>query len=338
MRQAVTQCPHDRLFILTDTHTRDYCLPLIESMEAVDGHELITIAPGDEHKNLETLAEVWSQLSHRGGTRHSLLLNLGGGMVTDLGGFAASTFKRGITYINIPTTLLAMVDAAVGGKTGINFNGLKNEVGVFVPARFVLIDTEFLKSLDAENLRSGYAEMLKHGLISTEAHWADLVNFDMDRVDYKALQALVARSVAVKEQIVGQDPYERGIRKALNFGHTVGHAYESLSFREERPIPHGHAVAAGIVSELYLSHRSCGFPKEKLSQVVRYIKEYYAPFPFDCGDYGTLYELMTHDKKNEGGVIRFTLLGDVGDVRINQSVPKDAILESLDFYRENFGV
>ncbi len=334
LRQAVTQCPHDRLFILTDTHTRDYCLPLIESMEAVDGHELITIAPGDEHKNLETLAEVWSQLSHRGGTRHSLLLNLGGGMVTDLGGFAASTFKRGITYINIPTTLLAMVDAAVGGKTGINFNGLKNEVGVFVPARFVLIDTEFLKSLDAENLRSGYAEMLKHGLISTEAHWADLVNFDMDRVDYKALQALVVRSVAVKEQIVGQDPYERGIRKALNFGHTVGHAFESLALERDTPRLHGYAVAWGMVCELYFSSLRTGFPTDKLRQTVRFIKETYGSFAFDCKDYDRLYEFMTHDKKNEAGRINFTLLADVGDIRINQTATREEIFELLDFYRE----
>lgn len=335
LHQAIAQCPHDKLFILTDTHTSDLCLPLISGMTEVDGYELITIQPGDQHKNLTTLAAVWTELSTRGGTRHSLLLNLGGGMVTDLGGFAASTFKRGITYINIPTTLLAMVDAAVGGKTGINFNGLKNEVGVFSPARFVLIDAEFLKSLDAENLRSGYAEMLKHGLISTDAHWAELVTFDItDRVDYKALQSLVARSVAVKEHIVEQDPYEKGIRKALNFGHTVGHAFESLALEQGRPRLHGYAVAWGMVCELYLSCLHTGFPKDKLRQTVNFIKETYGTFDFDCKHYDRLYEFMTHDKKNEAGCINFTLLADVGDIRINQTATREEIFEMLDFYRE----
>ncbi len=334
LHQAVAQCPHDKLFILTDAHTRELCLPLINSMADVDGYELITIPPGDQHKNLETLAGVWNVLSSQGGTRHSLLLNLGGGMVTDLGGFAASTFKRGITYINIPTTLLAMVDAAVGGKTGINFNGLKNEVGVFSPARFVLLDTEFLKSLDAENLRSGYAEMLKHGLISTEAHWAELVIFDMESVDYRALQSLVAQSVAVKEHIVEQDPYEKGIRKALNFGHTVGHAFESLALELGTPRLHGYAVAWGMVCELYLSCLRTGFPKDKLHQTVQFIKETYGTFDFDCKQYDRLYEFMTHDKKNEAGRVNFTLLADVGDIRINQTATREEVFEMLDFYRE----
>ena len=168
-------------------------------------------------------------------------------MVTDLGGFAAATFKRGFAYINVPTTLLAMVDASVGGKTGINFNGLKNEVGVFAPADSVLIETEFLRSLDAQNFFSGYAEMLKHGLISNEAHWAELLNFNTDLIDYKYLKKLVGESVQVKENIVEQDPFEHGIRKALNLGHTVGHAFESLALAENRPVLHGYAVAWGIV-------------------------------------------------------------------------------------------
>lgn len=334
LEKAINECPHDRLFILTDTHTRDCCLPLIESFPCLKGYELLTIAPGDSHKNLKTLATVWDSLSNRGGTRHSLMLNLGGGMVTDLGGFAASTFKRGITYVNIPTTLLAMVDAAVGGKTGINFNGLKNEVGVFSPARFVLLDTEFLKSLDAENLRSGYAEMLKHGLISTEAHWAELLNFDLEEIDYTALQRLVAQSVSIKEDIVRQDPYEKGIRKALNFGHTVGHAFESLALEQGNPRLHGYAVAWGMVCELYLSCLHTGFPKDKLRQTVQFIKETYGTFAFDCKQYDRLYEFMTHDKKNEADTINFTLLGQVGDIRINQTAGREEIFEMLDFYRE----
>ena len=259
-------------------------------------------------------------------------------MVTDMGGFAGATFKRGIRTINIPTTLMASVDAAVGGKTGINFNGLKNEIGSFYPPLCVFIDCEFLRTLDRDNILSGYAEMIKHGLISSMENYTSVMLYDIDTMNYSYLNQLVEQSVAVKERIVEEDPKEQGIRKALNFGHTIGHAYESLSFIQERPILHGHAVAAGIVSELYLSHVMCGFPMEKVRQVVYYIKEYYPAFGFDCTDYERLYELMTHDKKNEGDVINFTLLAQVGDVRINQSVTKARILESLDFYRESMGM
>ena len=331
--KALDKCAYDKLFVLTDEHTRELCLPLVDTCLPA-GRELITIAPGDCHKNLETLAYVWNELSNRKGTRRSLMLNLGGGMVTDLGGFAAATFKRGITYINIPTTLLAMVDASAGGKTGINFNGLKNEIGAFSPARFVLLDTEFLRSLDDENIRSGYAEMLKHGLISDTEHWAELLNFDPARPDYDALRSLVSRSVSIKERIVEQDPREKGIRKALNFGHTAGHAFESLALEQGRPRLHGYAVAWGIVCELYLSCLRTGFPKDKLRQTVQFIKETYGTFDFDCKQYDRLYEFMTHDKKNESDAVNFTLLADVGDIRINQTAGREEIFEMLDFYRE----
>ncbi len=331
--KALDKCAYDKLFVLTDEHTHELCLPLVDTCLPA-GRELITIAPGDCHKNLETLAYVWNELSNRKGTRRSLMLNLGGGMVTDLGGFAAATFKRGITYINIPTTLLAMVDASAGGKTGINFNGLKNEIGAFSPARFVLLDTEFLRSLDDENIRSGYAEMLKHGLISNTEHWAELLNFDPARPDYDALRSLVSRSVSIKERIVEQDPREKGIRKALNFGHTAGHAFESLALEQGRPRLHGYAVAWGIVCELYLSCLRTGFPKDKLRQTVQFIKETYGTFDFDCKQYDRLYEFMTHDKKNESDAVNFTLLADVGDIRINQTAGREEIFEMLDFYRE----
>ncbi len=328
---------YDKLFILTDTNTRSACYPLIRDTPALSDAPVFVTEAGDMHKNVESLSRIWTSLSDGGASRNSLLLNLGGGMVTDMGGFAGATFKRGIRTINIPTTLMASVDAAVGGKTGINFNGLKNEIGAFYPPLCVFIDCEFLRTLDRANILSGYAEMIKHGLISSMENYTSVMLYDIDTMNYTYLNELVARSVEVKERIVAEDPKERGIRKALNFGHTVGHAYESLSFRKERPILHGHAVAAGIVSELYLSHKRCGFPMEKVSQVVYYIKEYYPAFVFDCKDYDSLYELMTHDKKNESGIINFTLLGNVGDVRINQSVSKEVILESLDFYRESFG-
>ena len=338
LTRAIEQCPHDKLFILTDEHTHRLCLPLLKDVEVLKGAGEISIAPGDTHKNLATLASVWQVLSDGGATRHSLLLNLGGGMVTDLGGFAASTFKRGIAYINVPTTLLAMVDAAVGGKTGINFNGLKNEVGVFSPATSVLIETEFLRSLDAHNFFSGYAEMLKHGLISTTEHWAELLAFDTEDIDYALLKNLVGRSVQVKENIVREDPLERGIRKALNLGHTVGHAFESLALAEERPVLHGYAVAWGMVCELYLSFRKTGFPKDKMRQTIQFIKQNYGAFSFDCKSYDRLYELMQHDKKNTAGVINFTLLKDIGEIALNQTADKESIFEAFDFYRETMGV
>lgn len=337
LRQALAKHSYDKLFILTDDHTYRLCWPAISHLPCLQGAVSISIGPGDIHKNLETLAYVWNRLSTEGATRRSLLLNLGGGMVTDLGGFAAATFKRGISYINVPTTLLSMVDAAVGGKTGINFNELKNEIGAFAPASTVLIDCGFLKTLDTENILSGYAEMLKHGLISNTAHWSELVTFDMEHIDYDRLQQLVAQSVKVKEDIVEQDPYERGIRKALNLGHTVGHAFESFAL-QKRPVLHGYAVAWGMVCELYLSFLKTGFPKDKLHQTLRFIKDNYGRLDFTCDDYEALYGFMKHDKKNmASGVINFTLLGEVGDIRINQTASQEEIYELLDFYSEIMG-
>lgn len=338
LQEFLSSLKYDKLFILTDTNTKEKCFPLIGDVPAFRNAPVLVTEAGDTHKSVEYLSRIWSHLSNEGASRNSLLVNLGGGMITDMGGFAGATFKRGIRTVNIPTTLMASVDAAVGGKTGINFNGLKNEIGSFYPPLRVFIDCEFLRTLDRDNILSGYAEMIKHGLISSMENYTSVMLYDIDTMNYSYLNQLVAQSVSVKERIVAEDPKEQGIRKALNFGHTIGHAYESLSFHKERPILHGHAVAAGIVSELYLSHKLCDFPMEKLSQVVYYIKEYYPAFFFDCKDYDRLYEFMTHDKKNEGGVINFTLLGNVGDVRINQSVTKEKILESLDFYRESFGI
>ena len=333
---AVGECERDRIFILVDETTQRLCLPLVASFECLREAEIITIGATDSNKTLDSLSHVWSELQQGGATRHSLMVNLGGGMVTDLGGFAASTFKRGLNYINIPTTLLAMVDASVGGKTGINFGGLKNEIGVFSTAKSVILDTTFLKTMDHENICSGYAEMLKHGLISTDAGmWEELLNFDLDVIDYYQLGHMLADSVKVKERIVEEDPTERGIRKALNLGHTVGHAFESLALKRV-VVLHGYAVAWGLICELYLSHVKTGFPIEKMRQTVCFINEHYGKMPITCDDYPALLELMTHDKKNIGDAINFTLLGDVGDIRINQTATKEEIEEALDFYREGF--
>ena len=375
---AVAKSEHDRVFVLTDDTTHECCLPKVAALLAQYGAVPITIAHGDQHKTLAALGDVWTALQQGGATRHSLLINLGGGMITDLGGFAAATFKRGINFINIPTTLLAMVDAAVGGKTGINFGGLKNEIGAFADARFVIINTCFLDTLDAENLCSGYAEMLKHALISDERMWAEHVNFDLSQPDLTELQRMVAESIAVKERIVAEDPHEHGIRKALNFGHTIGHALEEFALQQaggavvsarllplarartapnnqltsggavvstapnsqltpgNRPLLHGYAVAFGLIGELYMSARKAGFPTERLHQTTRFIRENYAQTEFTCNDYPTLLNLMRHDKKNTSGVINFTLLHNIGDIRINQTATDEEIREALDFIREGY--
>ncbi len=333
---AIADCEHDRIFVLTDTVTSKCCWPKVSDFECLEGAECITIDATDVAKTLESTAHVWEGLQRGGATRHSLLINLGGGMVTDLGGFAASTFKRGINFINIPTTLLSMVDASVGGKTGINFGGLKNEIGVFNDSRYVILCTEFLKTLDDQNIRSGYAEMLKHGLINRDgdAMWRELVDFDITQPDLAQLQRMVADSVSVKEQVVTEDPHEHGIRKALNLGHTAGHAFESWAMRKGKPILHGYAVAYGLIPELYLAVLKTGFPVEVMRQAVRYIRGVYGMLPITCDDYPELIELMTHDKKNTAGIINFTLLGGVGDIIINQTATKKEIEEALDFFRE----
>lgn len=331
---AISECEHDRIFVLTDETTQQLCWPKIKNFKALKDCTPIIIKATDTHKNLDTLAEVWQALSNGGATRHSLMINLGGGMVTDLGGFAASTFKRGIDFINIPTTLLAMVDASVGGKTGINFGGLKNEIGVFSDSRFVIINTQFLDTLDHDNICSGYAEMLKHGLISDERTWAELVTFDLENPDLSQLQRMVADSIKVKERIVETDPHEHGIRKALNLGHTMGHAFESFAMRRGTPILHGYAVAYGLISELYMSARKTAFPTDRMHQTVRFIRENYGTINITCDDYPTLIELMHHDKKNTSGIINFTLLANVGDIRINQTANEEEIKEALDFFRE----
>ena len=351
LETAIGECHPDRLFVLTDDNTRRLCWPVVKNYGCLAAVQLITIPAGDEHKNLTSLSHVWQQLQQGGATRHSLMVCLGGGMVTDLGGFAASTFKRGIAFINIPTTLLAMVDASVGGKTGINFCGLKNEVGVFSEAQAVIICTRFLQTLDMQNVLSGYAEMLKHGLISNKEHWAELLRFPIESLNRQdaedssdgqdpsgGLASLLARSVAVKERIVEADPHEQGLRKALNLGHTIGHAIEEWSFTPTKPttspLLHGYAVAYGLVGELYLSAVKCHFPTDRLRQTVQFVREHYGTPAITCNDYPALLRLMTHDKKNTAGTINFTLLADIGELQLNQSATDEEICEALDFLRE----
>lgn len=337
--QVLEGYAYDRLFLLTDENTRRSCLPLLSASTKLATADLICIEPDDTHKTLQALASVWQALSDRHATRRSVMVNLGGGMVTDLGGFAAATFKRGIRYFNLPTTLLGAVDAAVGGKTGINFNGLKNEVGAFAPAEAVLVTTAFFASLSREHLLSGFAEMLKHGLISSLAVYEPLFSLDLTRPDSPEMLARLEESIAVKRRVVEEDPFEKGLRKSLNLGHTIGHAFESLSHHRHQPVQHGYAVAWGLVGELILSHRRLGFPLDTLRRFASYVREHYGTFVITCDDYDYLCERMTHDKKNAASdAINFTLLSDVGQVVINQTATRDEITLALDLYRDLFGI
>ena len=324
----------NRLFVITDSNTRQHVLPLLADNSFIAEAVNVNIEPGDIHKNLDSLASVWQQIGEAGGTRHSMVINLGGGVVTDLGGFAASTFKRGIPFINIPTTLLSAVDAAIGGKTGINFRGLKNEIGVFNEASDVIISTAFLATLPIEEVKSGYAEMLKHGLLKGQSTFDALLNYDITSGDPDHLLTLLQESVEIKADVVRQDPHEHGIRRALNLGHTAGHAFESYAMQRNAPIAHGYAVAWGLVIDAVLSHIVCHFDSKLIYRIADYVLKNYGAFHFTCDDYDALLELMRHDKKSQHGEINCTLLGAPGDIRIDCEIAPNTMKEAFDLYRD----
>ncbi|MDE6831690.1 MAG: 3-dehydroquinate synthase [Muribaculaceae bacterium] len=328
------------VFVLVDRNTEDTVLPRMQMLsKAIASATPISIAPGDDNKTVDALTHVWKQLSDNHATRSSVLINLGGGMVTDLGSFAASTFKRGIPFINVPTTLLAAVDASVGGKTGINFNGLKNEVGTFSDARKVIISTMFFNTLSMTQLRSGYAEMLKHGLIDSGQTFNTLLAYHVEQQDTDRLLTLLKDSVAVKQAIVDQDPREAGLRRALNLGHTVAHAFESVAIERKSPIPHGYAVAYGLVVAAVLSHMKLDFPSTELHKLSDYVRSNYGAFTITCDEYPHLLDIMSHDKKNlNPDTFNFTLLRAPGDVATDTLVTPAEITAALDIYRDLLGL
>ena len=328
------------VFLLVDENTASCVLPRLQAESTTAAKaRVITIAPGDVNKNIDTLAHVWQQLGELGATRASMLVNAGGGVVTDLGAFAASTFKRGIRFVNIPTTLLAAVDASVGGKTGINYNGLKNEVGTFCEADSVIVSSIFFNTLPATELKSGYAEMIKHALLTSTAEFDTLTSIDVTQCDSDRLLELLKRNIEVKRRIVAVDPHEKGLRRALNLGHTAGHAFESLAMERSNALPHGYAVAYGLIVALILSHMKLGFPTDSLYRLSRYVKENYGVFGITCDDYPRLLALMGHDKKNEQpGQVNFTLLHAPGEPEPGVTVGSDDITAALDIYRDLLGL
>ena len=329
-----------KTFVLVDVNTQSFVLPRLQALsQTVAGATLIVTRAGDMHKNLDSTQAIWKRLGDEGATRHSLLINVGGGVVTDMGAFAASTFKRGISFINVPTTLLGAVDASVGGKTGINFGSLKNQIGVFSQADTVIVSTLFFNTLTVEELRSGYAEMLKHGLLEDADTFNSLLGRHVEDIDPDTMLDLLQKSVLIKKDIVDTDPEEKNIRKALNLGHTAGHAFESLALERKSPIPHGYAVAYGLVTELVLSRMKLSFPSDVLHRFAAYVKEEYAGFHFTCDDYPRLLQLMHNDKKNlTAADINFTLLKNIGDVTIDCIVSEDDIKSALDITRDLLGI
>lgn len=304
-----------------------------------DGARLITIPAGDCNKSLETVTHVWDEMERMGATRRSLAINLGGGMVTDLGGFAAATYKRGLRFINVPTTLLGAVDAAVGGKTGFNYNGLKNEIGTFAPASEVIISTRYFDTLPIEEMKSGYAEVIKHAMLSDREELQRLLDHDFSApISHDDLLERLRRSVQVKVDIVDRDPNELGERKSLNLGHTIGHAFEALAMQQDKPIAHGYAVAWGLVAESILSHLHLRFPSEDVHLLGNFVRDNYRGFPFTCDDYDDLLALMRHDKKSRDGEITCTLLATIGDYRIDQTVTPDDVTAALDILRDHLGL
>lgn len=330
-----SQVKYSKLFILIDENSFKDCYPqLVEHVPAFKDAELIEIESGEVNKNIDVCLQIWSTLSELGADRKSLFVNLGGGVIGDMGGFIASTFKRGIDFINIPTTLLAQVDASVGGKVGIDLNHLKNEIGVFNNPKAVFVNSSFLNTLDKRQLLSGFAEIIKHALIADATYWKKVV--DVNLKDLDALDKLIETSVKIKNKVVIQDPQEYGLRKTLNFGHTIGHAIETCSLEETdiESLLHGEAIAIGMICETYLSYKLCGLPKEQLKEITDFILEKYTSLSIDHMDQQHLIELMGHDKKNEKGHINFSLLSTIGTCEINKTAHPDMIIEALTYYSE----
>jgi len=325
-----------QLFILVDSNTHEDCLPeFLAQLESEDCNvEIMEMPNGEEHKTIDICMGVWEALSEHNADRKSLLINLGGGVVTDLGGFVASTYMRGIAYINIPTSLLAMVDASVGGKTGVDLGALKNQVGVINEGEMVGIDTSFLNTLPQNEMVSGFAEMLKHGLIYDKNYWNTLTH--LENLDSTDLDQLIYDSVVIKNKIVTEDPREQSLRKILNFGHTLGHAIESyfLEHDEKTPLLHGEAIAIGMLLESYISTKVCELHTNALHEIEQGILKTFSKVEISKVDQTAIITLLKHDKKNSHGIIKFVLLDAIAKPKIDCVVPNDLIIEAFDYYAQ----
>jgi len=333
--QLLDERKYSKVFILTDENTGEHCLPnMLGALPADFVYDVIEVDAGEENKNIDFCIGIWKMLLDFGAERNSLLINLGGGVVTDMGGFAASTYKRGIDFIQIPTTLLSQVDASIGGKTGIDLDTVKNIIGTFTQPQAVFINVDFLKTLDKRQLVSGFAEMIKHAFIFDANYYQELKAFDFDHPS----EAMIYRSVQIKNEVVKEDPKESGLRKILNFGHTIGHAVETYSIDNDKDsLVHGEAIAIGMICEAYLSHKYNGLSEEDLQQVVSSIRGVFPDYDLKSETFPNLIEIMKNDKKNVDGMIGFSLLTKIGNCSFNHYLEEDKIKEALTYYQELIG-
>lgn len=325
---------YSKIYILVDENTNEHCLPTFLANLATEiVIEIIEIETGEEHKNIETCLQLWHSLTETGGDRKSILINLGGGVVSDLGGFVACTFKRGIDFINVPTTLLSMVDASVGGKNGVDLGQLKNQIGVIREPKAVIVNASFLETLPQLEMRSGLAEMLKHGLIFDKNYWDKFK--DLSALNSEDLESLIHQSIEIKNKIVSEDLTENGIRKALNFGHTLGHAIESYFLENESKtkLLHGEAVAVGMILESYISLEKKLLTNEEYQEIKYIIKDIFDTIDFDQNDIEKIIELLIFDKKNEFGKIQFALLDGIGNIKINEETDNTIIYKAFEDYK-----
>ena len=325
---------YSKIFVLVDENTSEYCLPTFLANLATDIEiEIIEIENGEEHKNIETCLQLWHSLTETGGDRKSILINLGGGVVSDLGGFVACTFKRGIDFINVPTTLLSMVDASIGGKNGVDLGQLKNQIGIIREPKAVIVISSFLETLSQLEMRSGLAEMLKHGLIYDKNYWNKFK--DLSALNTEDLEMLIHQSIEIKNKIVSEDLTENGIRKALNFGHTLGHAIESYFLENETKtkLLHGEAVAIGMILESYISLEKNLLTNEEYQEIKNVIIDIFEIIDFDKNDIEKIIELLIYDKKNEFGKIQFALLDGIGKIKINEEADNAIIIKAFEDYK-----
>lgn len=334
LNRLLSENKYSSVFVLADSQSSDHCVPqFLQQLATEIPIEIIEFESGEKSKNIETCVEIWNILTELGADRKSLIVNVGGGVVTDLGGFVASTFKRGIDFVHVPTTLLAMVDASVGGKNGVDLGNLKNQIGVINVPQMVLIDTSYLETLPQHEMRSGLAEMLKHGLIHDKKYWEQFL--DLTAIDFADFDGLIYRSIEIKNEIVMQDPTENGIRKALNFGHTLGHAIESyfLESDDRQTLLHGEAIAAGMVLESYIALKKGLISVAEYAQIKYVITDIFGVLDFGKNDIDPIVDLLIHDKKNEYGSVQFALLDGIGKIKINQSAENALIDAAFDDYK-----
>ena len=326
--EQIKRKSYTKVFVLVDENIKQYCLNPFEKKFSIS-FEILEIKSGETNKNINTCVGIWNDLTHNGADRNCLIINLGGGVITDMGGFIASTYKRGVDFVNIPTTLLSMVDASIGSKTGINLNSIKNQIGLFSDPSMVIIDTSYLKTLSKREINSGYSEIFKHSVISSHMYKELIEN---PGLIYN--ENIIANSIELKNKIVNEDKFEIGIRKYLNFGHTLGHAVESFYLNKENKLLHGEAIAIGMICESFISSKVMGFNMERLNEIKKHLLNLFSKTIFSENDVYEINNLIKFDKKNHLNTPKFVLIEDLGKVKTDVDVDENLIFESFKYYAQ----